>query len=193
MASGPSLCAEDATLVKRWREQGRGKVIVVNTTFRMAPWADVLYACDGGWWRVYGPEVDASFSGERYCYAQYGTLHGATQVKAQVGVGGLNKKPGWINTGGNSGHQAIHLSRNWGATEIILLGFDMGWSGGQSHWHGHHPSSLMNTGQFGLWIQHMNKLAADLKAEGVRVINSSRRTALECFERQSIEDALCLT
>lgn len=44
-----------------------------------------------------------------------------------------------------------------------------------------------------MWRAKFPALAADLKREGVRVINASRETALECFERMSLEEALeCL-
>ena len=190
MASGPSLCAEDAHKVRDWQRAGHGKVIVVNTTFRMAPWADVLYACDGGWWREYGPEVDQKFTGRRFCYAQYGTKHDATQVPS-TGRTGLSKTPGSITTGGNSGHQAIHLAYNFGAKKIILLGFDMAYTGGQSHWHGNHPSGLGNATHLHAWVKLMRFIAADLKAAGVEVLNCSRVTALDCFDRSPLDDALC--
>ena len=49
IASGPSLTAEDCELV---RESGC-PVIVTNTTFRLCPWADMLYAFDRPWWNHY--------------------------------------------------------------------------------------------------------------------------------------------
>ena len=189
MASGPSLCADDVKLVRKWRKEGRVKVCVVNTTFRMAPWADVLYACDGGWWREYGPEVDQKFTGDMYCYAQFGTRFGAKQVPS-AGQTGLTSRQGSITTGGNSGHQAIHLVRNFGATRIILLGFDMAHTGGQAHWHGNHPRGLGNAGSCAQWVKLMRPLAEGLKAEGVEVINCSRHTALDCFEKTELTEAL---
>lgn len=190
MASGPSLCADDVRLVRQWRKDGHGKVAVVNTTFRMAPWADLLYACDGGWWREYGPEVDQKFTGDLYCYAQYGTRFGAKQVKS-AGQRGLTSAPDSVTTGGNSGHQAIHLVRNLGAKRIILLGFDMAHTFGKSHWHGNHPSGLGNAGSCGGWVKLMRPLAEGLKAEGVEVINCSRHTALDCFPRAELAEVLC--
>src|SRR5690606_3319410 len=64
IASGPSLTADDCEAVKAWRaqEEGRG-VIVTNTTFRLCPWADVLYALDAAWWKQYLREVRQVFTG----------------------------------------------------------------------------------------------------------------------------------
>jgi hypothetical protein len=182
LASGPSLTEEDVALVKRWKEKQIDRTVcVVNTTFRAAPWADVLYACDRQWWDAYGSEL-SEFKGKRYCYAQGGERWGATRIVGHQG-GGLCNRPGEIRTGGNSGHQAIHLAYNLGATRIILLGFDMGHSAGKSHWHGNHPRGLGNGGNFRQWIDWMGLLAKDLKGKGVEVINCSRTTKLECFKK----------
>src|SRR5690606_18678370 len=69
IASGPSLNKEDCEQVRRWREvaaeagEARG-VVVANTTFRLCPWADALYAMDRAWWDVHLAEVKATFRGE---------------------------------------------------------------------------------------------------------------------------------
>ena len=44
IASGPSLTKEDVDAVRGLN------VIVINTSYWLAPWADILYACDGHWW-----------------------------------------------------------------------------------------------------------------------------------------------
>lgn len=188
MASGPSLCAEDVNYVKAHRDENT-KVIVTNTTFRMAPWADILYACDGQWWDKHIDEVEAKFHGERYCYAPKASeLYGATKV---AGVhGGKLQTPPKISTGGNSGHQAVHLAYNMGARHIYLLGYDMARTFGKSHWHGDHPPGLGNAGPVDRWVGFMEELSKGLKERGVKVINCSRHTALTCFPRAKIKDVL---
>lgn len=190
MASGPSLCADDVHIVRDWHRNGDGKVIVVNTTFRMAPWADILYASDGGWWREYGAEAVEKHHGEKLCYAQMGTKYGAKQVNVKTGKGGLHPDKDWINAGGNSGHQAIHVARNRGAKRIMLLGFDMAMTHGKAHWHGNHPRGLGNAGHLKAWIPFMDQMYADLTAEGITALNCSRHTAIKSWPRMSIECAL---
>lgn len=70
MASGPSMCAKDAELVKRWRDGESRKAIAINTTYRLAPWADLIYACDHCWWKFYIDEVRQHCSGEFWCYEE---------------------------------------------------------------------------------------------------------------------------
>jgi hypothetical protein len=96
-----------------------------------------------------------------------------------------------IHQGGNSGYQAINLAYLWGAATIILLGFDCGASPkGEAHWFGQHPPSLSQHQPYDMWRAKFPALARDLKQEGVRVINASRETALDCFERMTLEEAI---
>lgn len=95
-----------------------------------------------------------------------------------------------MNTGGNSGYQVLNLLYFLGAKKIILLGYDMKMKGNLSHWHGDHPNELNRFSNYKDWCQKFNQLAQDLKDEGVKVINATRETALNCFDRLSLEEAL---
>lgn len=103
---------------------------------------------------------------------------------------GFHKSPDTINGGGNSGYQAVHLAATFGAARIILLGFDMQRTGGKHHWHGKHEGRLVNGVGFPFWIRNFGPLAKDLAARGIEVVNCTRETALECFPRMPIEQAL---
>ena len=92
-----------------------------------------------------------------------------------------------IREGGNSGYQAINLAFHFGAARIVLLGFDMQRTGGQMHWFGNHPGKLHVPSPYKDWVLRFNQLAADLRDAGVEVLNCSRETALECFERVPLE------
>jgi hypothetical protein len=186
IASGPSLTAEDVNSVR-----GKAKVIVVNTSFRLAPWADVLHACDAGWWTHYFAEaVGVMGTAERWTCAARARDQFHLNYIVGSRVKGLSKKPDQIHTGGNSGYQAIGLAHLWGAKRILLLGYDMMRSGGRTHWHADHPSRLGNGGRFHEWCKEMNALASDAKQIGLEIINCSRKTALTCFPRSTIQEAL---
>ena len=93
-----------------------------------------------------------------------------------------------IHQGGNSGYQAINLAHLWGARRIVLLGLDCGnGPAGEAHWFGQHPAPLGRVQPFDLWRAKFPALAADLAADGVRVVNASRRTSLTCFRVGSLE------
>lgn len=188
MASGPSMTLADAERVREWRESGEGRrAVVVNTTFMLAPWADVLYACDAPWWKVYYAEARRTSTAEFWTQDRAAVHDGLHHVESRAGAG-LGKWPGVINQGRNGGYQAANLAFHAGARRIILMGFDM--DGG--HWHGEHPKPLTNIPAylFDLWVKAFEPLAADLKAEGVEVLNCSRATRLTCFKRVALEAAL---
>lgn len=177
MASGPSLHADDVDLV---RETGL-RTIVVNTTYAIAPWADVLYAMDSAWWATHGKDV-THFSGLKLCAAQAAERHGAKQI---TGTGA-------IKAAGNSGAGAIVLAAYTGASEIILLGYDCKKADdGKVHWHGDHPKGLTNATSLNRWPAQMDKARHEAMRTAKRIVNCSRDTALTCFERAKLEDVLC--
>lgn len=63
-------------------------------------------------------------------------------------------------------------------------------TGGKFHWHGKHWGNLPNGQGFPTWIKNFAPLAVDLARRGVEVINATRETALQCFPRMSLEEAL---
>lgn len=187
IASGPSLSQSDVDACR-----GRGKIIVVNDCYRLAPWADYLYACDCDWWRIHINDVRATFQGELWT-SNHATAPSPAQT-ACIEELGLNWLPGHshpglgrdcLHYGENSGYQGINLAYLFGAKRITLLGFDMAPApDGRLHWFGDHPAGLNNGPSFSQVIGHFGQLAADLASEGVEVVNASRRTALRCFPRR---------
>lgn len=174
IASGPSLTAADSQLVHAWQAPDQF-VIAVNLSWRMAPWADYLFAGDAQFWQAdtYRQDIAHSFRG---------TLWTASERAALLYGLGLLLAPLLTNSGAN----AIQLARQLGADWIGLLGFDYGpGEGGALHWHRDHAEPLTNSGQFE--IPQIQRLAMELAAAGIQVVNCSRRTRLECFPRMDLE------
>lgn len=145
------------------------------------------------WWRVYFPRVSTEFVGELWTVSE--------QAREQFGLrwvfgqdqSGLSKAPDYIHTGKNSGYQAIGLAYLFGASRIVLLGYDYTVGPrGEKHWHGDHPKGLANCagGRMAGWVQVMKTLAADIDKTPCKVLNASRRTALKSFQRVTLETAL---
>jgi hypothetical protein len=205
IASGPSLTKEDCELVKAWRdpfgephevrvmqqEKTKRRVIVINTSFQRALWADVLYACDTRWWDHYWREAHEDFVGHFWTQDEPAAIkHKLNYVRSESGQG-LNRKPGTINQGANGGYQAVSLAYLAGAVKIILLGFDMSdWGKREGHWHPDHPGRLHSFPQYAVWMINFGRLAKDLRSVGVPVVNASRRTAMTCFPKVRLEEAL---
>lgn len=190
LASGPSMCRADAELVREWRaaDPTARRVIAINTTYQLAPWADVVFACDGAWWKLYGERVRSECTGQ--LWTQDRAMIGEERIRyiESRNSPGLSRKPGLVHQGQNSGYMAVGFAHQTGAARMLLLGFDM--EGG--HWHGNHPSPLPNPRPAIQkdWRASFVALARDLTAARIEVLNCSRRTALEEFARVALEEAL---
>lgn len=139
---------------------------------------------------MHAAAVAAGFAGE--CWTQddkAAAKYGLRRVLARHGRGFCGE-PGVTFTGANSGFQALTLAVQWGAAEVVLVGYDMGNTGGATHWHGDHAKPLRNDTPFAQCIGHFDALARDLEALGVRVVNCSATTALRCFPRERFGDYL---
>ena len=96
-----------------------------------------------------------------------------------------------IHQGGNGGYQAINLAWTWGAQRIFLLGLDCKPStSGKAHWFGQHGPGLAKIQNYKHWNSAFPQLAQDLQNDGVEVINLTRDTALTCFRRMPLEQAI---
>lgn len=98
---------------------------------------------------------------------------------------------GVLGWGGNSGFHALNLAIQFGATKIILVGYDMRLDRGV-HWHGRHPTQLNNPtdGNVERWRRAIDGTAPFIDALGVRCINASPVSALMNFPKMTLEDAL---
>jgi len=182
LASGPSLTRADVALV---RAQGL-PTIVVNTTYQMAPWADVLYACDAKWWAW--QQGAPGFRGRSRFTLEAARWPGLQRLGKGTETG-LSLDPLKLCTGSNSGYQAINLAVLLGAQRILLLGYDMAPAAdGRQHWHPDHPDRVRSPYQ--KFRQVFPTLVEPLRAAGVEVVNCSRRTALTCFPQQDLAAAL---
>ena len=132
--------------------------------------------------------MSSSFKGEKWSYSKDAVLqYGLNWAESEEGIGlGKNK----IRLGGNSGYQAINLCYLKGAKRIILLGYDMQRTGGKSHHHGDHPGHLSRSSSYGAWVKNFRHLASDLKGQGVEVLNATRETALDSFQKVNLEDVI---
>lgn len=193
LASGPSLTEEQCAAVANWRDgPGRRRVIAINTTFQRAPWADVLYACDGRWWDMYFAEVKEKFLSLSGLWTQDVAAekkYGIHLIRSER-LPGLGKKPGIINQGASSGYQALNLAWQAGATKVILLGYDAREVNKQAHWHGDHPPEIKSGSPYAQWIKNFVQLAEDLKQSGCKVINATPGSAISAFPRATLDEAL---
>ncbi len=183
MASGPGMSQAVADAV----ESSDLPAIAVNSTWRLAPWADMLYAADPEWWHHPDNRAALAFDGLRVSCQPVAGVH---QLR-NSGTDGFDPDPAAVRTGGNSGYQALHVAVHAGAARVLLCGFDMG----GTHWHGKHPTPLRETlsETYGRWIQRFDALAPVLKERGVNVVNCTPGSALRCFRVADLKDEIAKT
>lgn len=181
IGGGPSLTREDVEYCR-----GRARVIAINDAYRLAPWADVLYAADQKWWAWH--QGVRSFEGEKYTVDVATAKRFGVQLLAKTGYHGLEtENRSGLKLGQDSGYQAIGLAVHLGASRILLLGYDM--RGG--HWFGSHPDNTRPP--FTACKIAYATLPAALAVVGVEVVNCSRQTTLDMFPRMALADALTET
>lgn len=184
LASGPSLTSEDVDFCR-----GRAPVVAVNDTYRLAPWAAALYACDARWWESHAGVP--SFMGLKFALESKAAQWPGVQVLDNTGDRGVELEPTGLRTGKNSGYQAVNLAVHLGAARIVLLGYDMQTHEGQpSHFFGEHPRPLRRPSPFAMFCDHFASLVEPLRALKIDVINCSRASALACFPRRPLGSVL---
>lgn len=192
-ASGPSLTTEAARIVRLTRWIKGWRVLAVNDAYRRLPFADALYACDWGWWRAH--DGAREFLGERY--TSHSHTPGLVDDKSQVaheypGIKlvnaqdkpGFSKNPNFIHYGSSSGFQAVNLAINFGASRIVLIGFDYRHVDGKSHFFGDHVGLRQSKD-------------ADYRALGewfvpgpIEIVNASIGSSIACYPQVPLEEAV---
>lgn len=183
IAGGPSLTKDDVDFCR-----GKGRVYAVKEAALLAPWADVLYAADHDWW-TNNPDRWRDFKGEKWTienrasqlFPEINAIRCRTEWK-------WSNTPGIIATGGNSGFQVINMAVLDGAEKVVLLGYDYGYEPGQDKhwWDKDHPRTSRQSN----YAEWNKRLAAAAPLIPVPVLNASRQSAITCFPRLSLKDAL---
>ncbi len=184
IATGPSLTVADCERVRACGD--RVNTIVINDNYRIAPWARHLYACDGRWWAVHKESVFRSFSGSKW--TQDPGFKDDPAFNFIRSIEGTGLADDALVQGNNSGYQAINLAYVLGASRVILLGYDMRGQG--EHWFGRHDQSkgLGANTDYSTFVRHFEQMQP--QDYGLEVINCSRESALECFPRMRLREAL---
>lgn len=175
--------------------QGKN-VIALNSAYKYVDESAVLYWADAGWG---GSEVDRGLSAHPSKFKFSSRINADTAIKSgKTGVAGANwlKKTGDygydpdVNNvrGNNSGANAINFAINLQAYRIILLGFDMGYVSGKTHFHNDHQTSVAASTYTELFIPSIESMAKQVSHLPVRIINCFKDSKLRCFEFGDIKD-----
>lgn len=184
LAGGPSLTQADADYCR-----GKCRVLAINNSYMLAPWADMLWFCDRRWYEWHKESL-AEFNGLICTLENYDLEDERIKHVHNFGRDGFHPDPDGVKTGRNSGYQAMHLAIHLGVRRMLLLGYDMRFVSGRSHWHGGHSVPVSER----MYAQSMVPLFATLKPalteRGIDVINCTPGSALKEFRYARIDTCL---
>jgi hypothetical protein len=186
IASGPSTKTANIAVLR-----DRIHVIAIKESVTLCPWAEIVYGCDGPWWahKKGLPEFKGiKISQDAKICSTFNLNHLTVRVTTNKL---LLDEPGTVGSGGNSGFQALNLAAQFGATGMLLIGYDM--QGDGAHWYGRNKwnqSSNPIEENYQRWRRAFAAVAPDLQRACIDVVNASPASALTCFRKTSIEAAL---
>lgn len=219
IASGPSLTPEICAKVCAAQLAGKCRVIVVNSSCMLAPWADVLFFTDSGWYDArkemvrdwQGLVVTMSRQAARELNAPGMPLHNGRprvlrvkgcgdpdappRVRAAPGV--LPKVPGFpdlgspeIQQGRSSGHTAVSLAAATGASRVLMVGYDMRVVNGREH----HHSEYKGPRDLSIYENEFQKAFRGwneaAQASGVEILNCTDGSAVTEFPYRPLDEVL---
>lgn len=181
LASGPSLTQEVCEKVCGHR------TIVINSSYTLAPWADVLFFTDNGWFEKHETIVKAwpgrVITVSRAAKRQLPDI--VKRVKSARPLRGFpSLESGEVRQGRSSGHTAIGLAVAMGAKRVVMLGYDMKTVGDREHHHteylslGRPRNMEIYAKEFVPAFQGWNE---DARKIGVEVLNATEGSAVKEF------------
>lgn len=189
VAGGPSVKKMDLSVLKE-----RIHVIAIKESVEKCPWAEVCYGCDAAWWlhRKGLPQ----FRGIKIFHGVGAANRWADLHRAEIVMGDdrmLVEHPLKLGNGGNSGFQALNLAVQFGATDIILIGYDCQSHGNDLHWYGRNTwlnASNPMQSNYNRWKKGFEIAKRDIDKMGVTVVNASAESELKCFRKTALSDIM---
>ena len=191
-------------------------VIGINNAYQLGAWIDILFFGDWTWFESHMkqlrsckgllvscsgrlPEHQQSRDAARVKYVKKAEDI-KTGGKKKVGLTSAKRQVVWNY---NSGAAAINLAVHFGAVKSVLVGFDMqpgrvgGKDGDVTHWHGAHFEKHKGDVSkirppFHRHLSCFPAIKKDADAMGVTIYNMSPDSAIDCFPKITLEEALKL-
>ena len=141
----------------------------------------------------------AEFTGEKVTIENTGMMipdpaihmlhnHSARGVGVS-GNGGLSEEPNALCTGANGGYQQVNFATLAGAAKVLLIGYDMHFPGGRSHFHGGHPVKVPED-KYAQYAGYYKSMLPALARLGCEVVNCSPGSRITCFRFSTIAEEL---
>ncbi len=191
LASGPSLTQAICDKVRA------RNAIVINKSFRLAPWARVWFFTDSSIYEAHRDDVKA-WPGEIITMSRTAKRELNKAVKRVKGEGDpafpfLRFPPlghPAIRQGRSSGHTAISLAIALGASRVALLGFDMRFVDGREHHHSEYTGPRDPDLYQREFVPAFAGWNAAAVASGVSIVNCTPGSAVTEFPFVDLDEVL---
>lgn len=183
VGGGPSLKGFDGACLR-----GRHVIGTNNAGLDIVPFCDILFFADYRWclWNI--DRLDCH-TGPLKISRETPTApagHHVIHIMRHERAHRWGYSP-WEVSGVCSGGNAINLAAHGGASEIILIGFDMH-DIGDSNYHADHREPSEPGIRAKHFIPAIIAMVPHLRRLGVRVVNCTPGSALKCFEMGDLAD-----
>lgn len=135
---------------------------------------------------MYAGAVRDGFSGE--CWTQSEPAAKKYGLRHQAGIDAPGLGEDVLHFGSHSGYQAINLAYIFGATRILLLGYDCRVIDGKRHYFGNHPGALNKNSSYELFAKSYRSI--DTKLCGLEIVNCTPGSMIDVFPRADIAHAV---
>lgn len=193
LCGGTSVTPDTISAIRHIHERGDAKVIVVNSTYQSAPWADMLFFADERWWsrelkerplvleRFEGYAVTTSLA------AKGDHLLRLRKITPTKEAGLITDRRDSVALQRTSLQGALNVCYHEEVSRILLVGVDnRDGEDGRAHFHAEYPwARRKNT-----WKVKTDQLVhavPHLKEAGIEVINCSPISTLPWWPKRSLE------
>jgi hypothetical protein len=84
----------------------------------------------------------------------------------------------------------VQLAVKFGATRILLIGFDMRKTGKYQHWFGEHKWRASHRSPYTTFVHFFEKSATMYAERGVEILNCTPGSALRCFKMADLNEVI---
>lgn len=189
-ATGPGLTPESVELIRPYHASGKVVAFGCNDSYRLVDYLDVHYACDGPWWKIHKDKVFQKLPPDCQVWTQDKKTAQDLSINLILGKhqNGLDlEQRDNIYFGSNSGYQLLNIAYHYGIRKFLLVGYNMGVVDHKTHFFGDHPQGLAKTSPYKKFIENYGTIQQEVKD---MVINCTPNSALTCFNKLDLEEAL---
>ena len=181
LGGGPSLLNNDLTLIHKER------CIGVNNSVFLGDWVDICWFGDVKWWNWHKARLRDYKGLIVTCnmkMRKWKRMKTLSRGKPQ----GIDERATHVSWNRNSGASAINLAYHFGASRVVLLGFDMQRVNDKKNWHDDHKEKRHDP--FPRHLRPFGQIARDAMSLDLEIINATPGSAIKQFPIMSLNNLI---